>query len=137
MDMAKKKQPAYKPSRRENEQRELAVLNWFLANPSATERECQKELESGRLTPGLPPSRMGIAKVLALKRQAEGIIRTGASQISARPMATEVAAPLLAKLARWAEEGKKLLGELPEVEEVRVSRAGAIMDRSRRTQEPL
>jgi hypothetical protein len=123
-------------TRAHSEAREQAVLRFFLENPRATGDEAQKALVSGRLTGEKGPP-MGIGRLFKVKRQAELLVKDGANAVSARPMAPEHAAPLLTELRNLTGKMQTVLQSLPDVAEVRVTRAGAIVVRSVTREEPL
>jgi hypothetical protein len=117
-------------TRKESEERQQAVLNYFMANPLATGDEAQRALVSGQLT-GKKTVPMGIGMLFRLKRQAEQLLKSGTAQVAAiKPMAPEQAAPILAELREAAARLQKVLAKLPEVAEVRVSRADVIVTRT-------
>jgi hypothetical protein len=60
-------------TRKESEERQQAVLRFFVENPRATGEEAQRALSSGLLTgkQGQPP--MGLGMLFRLKRQAEAM----------------------------------------------------------------
>jgi hypothetical protein len=114
-------------SRREAEERQQAVLDYFLKNPRATGDEAQCELMNGRLT-GRKGPKMGIAMVFRLKRQAEDLLRRGTAMVSATPataLSPEQAAPVLASLRELTAKVQTLLDKLPDVAEVRITRGDA------------
>jgi hypothetical protein len=123
-------------TRAESERRAQAVLKFFMENPRATGDEAQKALTSGRLTGEKGPP-MGIGRLFKVKRQAEQLVASGTRQVSAAPIAAEHAGPLLSKLRGLTGEMQELLGRLPDVSEVRVTRAGATVLRSVTKEEPL
>jgi hypothetical protein len=136
-------------TRRESEERQQAVLRFFMEHPTATGDEAQKALISGRLTGKKGPP-MGIGMLFRVKRQAESLARSGAPLPPAPAPAPEVfrapAVPAhvggnndeLEMLRERVRELQRLLANAPGgVVEIHITRDGARMVRLRPSEEEL
>jgi hypothetical protein len=126
-------------SRKESEERQQAVLRFFVDNPRSTGDEAQRALTSGRLLgkKGQPP--MGLGMLFKLKRQAETMAARGV-RLPEPPRAadSQLTEEQLAALRDRGHELQKLLSELPEaVIEVHITRDGVRVVRLKATEEEL
>ena len=128
-------------TRKESDERQQAVLRFFIANPRATGEDAQHALTSGRLTgkQGQPP--MGLAMLYRLKRQAEEMAAKGdtppepPTRMNGGAQMSEEQTQALRERARELQE---LLSELPDtVLAVNVTREGVRIVRMQPTEEEL
>lgn len=124
-----------KLTRREIDERKQAVLNYFLAHPRATGDEAQRALTAGKLTGNKGPP-MGFGMLFRLKREAEAQLRSGRVPTVAAPLAQERSENLNG-LRDAAAEIQELLAKLPNIAEVRVSRASVTVVRTVTQEETL
>ena len=132
--------------RRENEERQKAVLNFFLADPTATGDEALRALVSGRLLPhGTKDKKgrqktMGQKRIFGLKKKAEAIRRGGE-----KPPPASVRLPpppggpvSIATVRSRALEIQQALAGLPgDVVEIIITRDGLKMKRLEPREEDL
>lgn len=130
-------------SRKDSEERQRAVLRFFMENPSATGEEAQRALVSGRLLShkGKNQMPMGLGMLFRLKRQAEMSAKKGERPPEA-PMFKLNGGPLtedqLRALRNSGHELQRLLSELPAtVLEVHITRDGVRVVRMQQTEETL
>jgi hypothetical protein len=128
-------------TRRESEERQAAVLRFFIENPRATGDEAQSALTRGRL-PGLqkdqPP--MGLGMLFRLKRQAEEQVRKALvpARVAPAPAPAALTEPQLQALRDRAYELQKLLQASGDgILELHVTREGVRIVRLRPTEEKL
>jgi hypothetical protein len=125
-------------TRRESEDRQKAVLRFFMENPRATGEEAQLALTSGRLTGKNDSPPMGLGMLYRLKREAEVM---AARQVNDTPAAAGTPVPhngeKLEALRKLAHDVKELLAALPDVVEVHIRREGSRIVRLRATEEEL
>jgi hypothetical protein len=127
-------------TRRESEERQAAVLRFFMESPTATGEEAQRALINGRLTGKKGPP-MGNGMLHRLQRQAHDLAVKGARPPEA-PVARGDSAALdadaLQALRESAHEVQRLLAESPgSVVEVHITRDGVRVVRLRPTEEAL
>jgi hypothetical protein len=111
-----------KVSRRESEQRQQAMMNFFLSNPTATGEEGQAALISGKLTGSKGPP-MGVGMLFRIQRQARQLARQG---VMSGPQGDGAALSPgdLAELRKASGVIARVLAGLPGVKEVIIDRSG-------------
>lgn len=126
-----------KVTKRENERRQQAVLQFFLSDPEATGDEAQRALVSGRLLGVIGPP-MGIGLLHRLQRQAREMARKGVTAPAPpRPAAPSTSPDAMAALRKATEGVQKALVALPDITEVTISRSAARVSRQAIQQEQL
>jgi hypothetical protein len=134
-------------TRRASEERQQAVLRFFIENPTATGEEAQRALRSGRLLPdrGRDQPPMGLGMLFRVKRQAKSMAAQGirpnvATRTASQPL-TQSAQLNDEQLQALRDRGRhlqELLSKMPEtVLEVHVSRHGVSILRAQTTKEDL
>jgi len=125
-------------TRRDSEERQQALLNFFLSRPDATGEDGQRALVGGSLLGKKGPP-MGLHMLFRIKRQADQLRSTGAAQVANVPSAVSPSkiGPILAELRELAAKLQKALESLPDVTEVKISRTGMRIVRLRAQEETL
>lgn len=128
-------------TRRESEERQAAVLKFFMENPRATGEEMQKLLTAGRLTGKKGPP-MGQGMLYKLKDQALEMLGRGARAPEPGPLRGEsaslVADEQLKDIRDRARELQKMLSDMNgSVLEIHISRDGLRVTRLQKTDETL
>jgi len=130
-------------TRRESIERQQAVLDYFLSEPFATGDEAQQALISGKLTGATSPP-MGLGMLFRIKRRAEEM-RRGATTAGTAPSAPGLqpdarpgrSPPTLENLRDATTRLQRVLAEMPDVAEVRVTARDAKVVRNVVTEESL
>lgn len=130
-------------TRKESEERQEAVLRYFLENPRATGEEAQRLLTIGRLLPhrGKEQPPMGLGMLYRVKRKAEDMARKGFRPEAQAPRLILDGKPddaQMQALRQRAQELQDALSKMPDgVLEVRVSRNGVSVVRMQPTEEAI
>lgn len=124
-------------TRRESEERQAAVLRFFVENPTATGDEAQRALESGRLLGGKKQPPLGQGLLFKLKRQASELASKGVKPSAPKAPST-LSGPQLQMLRERSHELQKMLADLPDgVAELHISRDGVKVVRLTTTEEDI
>jgi hypothetical protein len=123
-----------KLTRKKSEERQQAVLSWFLNHPAGTGDEAQAALSSGKLTGEKGPT-MSVGMVYSLRKRALSMLPQGGILSSAAQPA--LTGEQLARLRDLAKKVQDLLAATPGVPQVTITQGEIRITKLRSESETL